>query len=125
MQKYQPITRTSLRGLEETAFTDEERERLGVVGLLLDAAEDNDEQLERVLDHLDEKPTDLERYIYLIRLCDRNERLFYKVLMSDRIRFLVASDSRKKLLEILLHSPSFARHAHFDPSQATSRGGAA
>ncbi len=125
MQKYQPITRTSLRGLEETAFTDEEREQLGVVGLLLDAAEDNDEQLERVLDHLDEKPTDLERYIYLIRLCDRNERLFYKVLMSDRIRFLVASDSRKKLLEILLHSPSFAGHAHFDPSQRTSRAVAA
>ncbi len=124
MQKYQPITRTSLRGLEETAFTDEEREQLGVVGLLLDAAEDNDEQLERVLDHLDEKPTDLERYIYLIRLCDRNERLFYKVLMSDRIRFLVASDSRKKLLE-MLHSPSFVRHSHFDPSQRTSRAVAA
>ena len=125
MQKYQPITRTSLAGPEESAFTDEERDQLGVVDLLLDEAEDNDQHLERVLDHLDEKPTDLERYVYLIRLCDRNERLFYKVLMSDRIRFLVASDSRKRLLEIWLHSQSFARHTHFDPSQRTSRAVAA
>ena len=125
MQKYQPITRTSLRGPEETAFTDEERDQLGVVDLLLDAAEDNDEQLEQVLDHLDEKTTDLERYVYLIRLCDRNARLFYKVLMSDRIRFLVPSDSRKRLLEIWLHSPSFARRAHFDASQETGHAVAA
>jgi len=125
MQKYQTVTTTSLRGPEGTAFSDEKREQLSLVGLLLDAVEDNEEQLERVLGHLEEKPTDLERYVYLIRLCDRNESLFYKVLMSDRIRFLVASDSRKKLLEILLHSPSFARHAHFDPSQRTSRAVAA
>ena len=46
MQKYQPITGTSLRGPEGTAFTDEEREQLGVVGPLLDAVEDNDQQLE-------------------------------------------------------------------------------
>jgi hypothetical protein len=125
MQNYQPNTRTSLCEPEGTAFTDEEREQLGVVGLLLDAVEDNDQQLEWVLGHLEEKPTDLERYVYLIRLCDRNERLFYKVLMSDRIRFLLASDCRKRLLEIWLHLPSFARHAHFDPSQRTSRADAA
>jgi hypothetical protein len=41
MQNYQPITRTSLRGPEGVAFTDEEREQLGLVDLLLDAVEDN------------------------------------------------------------------------------------
>ena len=75
MQKYQTITRTSLRGPEGTAFSDEKREQLNLVGLLVDAVEDNDQQLERVLGHLEEKPTELERCVYLIRLCDRNERL--------------------------------------------------
>src|SRR6266481_4643176 len=97
MQKTQPITKTPLRGMEVldspnlnkgTAFTDEEREQLGLVGLLPDSVEDIERQLERVLGHLKEKPTDLERYIYLIGLCDRNETLFYKLLMSDPMRFL-------------------------------------
>jgi hypothetical protein len=86
-----------------TAFT--KPEQLGLANLLLNAVGDNSQQLERALGRLQEKPTDLERYVYLIRLCDRNEPLFYKVLMSDRIRFLLASDDRRRLLEIgpLLH----------------------
>jgi malate dehydrogenase (oxaloacetate-decarboxylating)(NADP+) len=97
MQKNQPITKPLLRGMEVldspnlnkgTAFTDYEREQLGLVGLLPDSVEDIERQLERVLGHLKEKPTDLERYIYLIGLCDRNETLFYKLLMSDPMRFL-------------------------------------
>src|SRR6266403_3956815 len=97
MQKNQPITKPLLRGMEVldspnvnkgTAFTDEEREQLGLVGLLPDSVEDIGRQVERVLGHLKEKPTDLERYIYLIGLADRNETLFYKLLMSDPMRFL-------------------------------------
>ena len=34
------------------------------------------------------KPTDLERYIYLISLADNNETLFYRVVMLDPARFL-------------------------------------
>ncbi len=34
------------------------------------------------------KPTDLERYIYLISLADNNETVFYQVVMSDPARFL-------------------------------------
>jgi malate dehydrogenase (oxaloacetate-decarboxylating)(NADP+) len=97
MEKNQPITKTPPRGIElldnpnlnkGTAFTDEERGQLGLVGLLPDSVEDIDRQLERVLGHLKAKQNDLERYIYLIGLCDRNETLFYKLLMSDPMRFL-------------------------------------
>jgi malate dehydrogenase (oxaloacetate-decarboxylating)(NADP+) len=97
MEKNQPITKTPPRGIElldnpnlnkGTAFTDEERGQLGLVGLLPDSVEDIDRQLERVLGHLKPKQNDLERYIYLIGLCDRNETLFYKLLMSDPMRFL-------------------------------------
>jgi malate dehydrogenase (oxaloacetate-decarboxylating)(NADP+) len=47
-----------------------------------------DRQLERVLQQLDAKPNDLEPYIYLIALADRNETLFYRTVMSDPARFV-------------------------------------
>ena len=71
-----------------TAFTEEERRRFGLEGLLPASAESLDRQVERVLGHLDAIPTDLERYIYLIGLSDRNETLFYRTVMSDPMRFL-------------------------------------
>jgi malate dehydrogenase (oxaloacetate-decarboxylating)(NADP+) len=95
-EKQTPSTK-SLRGIDVlnnpnlnrgTGFNPKEREDLGLVGLLPDGIETLDRQVERVLGHLAQKPTDLERYIYLIGLADRNETLFYKVLMSDPARFL-------------------------------------
>src|SRR5215510_29188 len=71
-----------------TAFTPEERREYGLEGLLPRAVETIERQLERVMEHLDAKPTDLERYIYLIDLSDRNETLFYRTLMSDPARFV-------------------------------------
>jgi malate dehydrogenase (oxaloacetate-decarboxylating)(NADP+) len=71
-----------------TAFTLEERRTHGLEGLLPPAVESLDRQLERVLYHLDAKPNDLERYIYLVGLADRNETLFYHTLMSDPKRFV-------------------------------------
>jgi malate dehydrogenase (oxaloacetate-decarboxylating)(NADP+) len=71
-----------------TAFTADERRKHGLEGLLPYALEGLDRQVERVLQHLDAKPTDLERYIYLIGLSDRNETLFYRTLMSDPARFV-------------------------------------
>jgi malate dehydrogenase (oxaloacetate-decarboxylating)(NADP+) len=71
-----------------TAFTAEERRRYHLEGLLPQSVESLDGQVERVLEHLDAKPTDLERYIYLIGLSDRNETLFYRAVMSDPARFI-------------------------------------
>jgi len=71
-----------------TAFTEDERQRFGLEGLLPASAETIERQVERVLGHLDAKPTDLERYIYLIGLSDRNETLFYRTVMSDPARFI-------------------------------------
>jgi malate dehydrogenase (oxaloacetate-decarboxylating)(NADP+) len=71
-----------------TAFTKDERLRFGLEGLLPSAVESMDRQVERVLVHLSAKTTDLERYIYLIGLADRNETLFYRTAMSDPARFI-------------------------------------
>ncbi|MDF2604149.1 NAD-dependent malic enzyme [Sphingomonas sp.] len=71
-----------------TAFTEQERQEYGLEGLLPPSVETLDTQVERALGHLDAKPDDLERYVYLIGLADRNETLFYKVLMSDPVRFV-------------------------------------
>jgi malate dehydrogenase (oxaloacetate-decarboxylating)(NADP+) len=71
-----------------TAFTVKERAEFGLEGLLPPSVESLDRQVERVMHHLDAKPTDLERYIYLTGLADRNETLFYRTVMSDPARFL-------------------------------------
>jgi malate dehydrogenase (oxaloacetate-decarboxylating)(NADP+) len=71
-----------------TAFTLEERRTLGIEGFLPPAVDTLERQVNRVLEHLDAKPTDLERYIYLIGLSDRNETLFYRTVMSDPARFI-------------------------------------
>ena len=71
-----------------TAFTEAERQALGLVGLVPDVTESEDLQLRRVLQQLGHKTTDLERYIYLVSLLDNDETLFYRTLMSDPARFL-------------------------------------
>lgn len=71
-----------------TAFTHEERTRLGLDGLLPPAVETLERQVERVLTHLDAKTSDLERYIYFMGLQDRNETLFFKTLALDPARYI-------------------------------------
>src|SRR5262249_2046415 len=71
-----------------TAYTEAERQALGLVGLVPDVTESEDLQLRRVLQQLGHKTTALERYIYLISLLDNDETLFYRTLMSDPARFL-------------------------------------
>ena len=73
---------------KSTAFSEGEKKALGLIGLVPDVTETEDLQLQRVNLQLAQKPTDLERYIYLINLLDHDETLFYRTLMSDPARFL-------------------------------------
>jgi malate dehydrogenase (oxaloacetate-decarboxylating)(NADP+) len=73
---------------KSTAFSEAEKKALGLIGLVPDVTETEDLQLRRVNLQVAEKPTDLERYIYLINLLDHNETLFYRTIMSDPARFL-------------------------------------
>jgi malate dehydrogenase (oxaloacetate-decarboxylating)(NADP+) len=91
------MTITAKHGLEllddsslnkSTAFTEAEKQALGLVGLVPDVTETEDLQLRRVMMQLGHKNTDLDRYIYLINLLDHDETLFYRTIMSDPARFL-------------------------------------
>jgi malate dehydrogenase (oxaloacetate-decarboxylating)(NADP+) len=66
-----------------TAFTERERDALGLRGLLPPHVLSQDEQAERVLKHLRRLPDDLEKYIALSALHDRNEALFFRVLCDN------------------------------------------
>ena len=65
-----------------TAFTDAEREALGLRGLLPPHVQTMDEQVQRVMANFHSKSSDLERYIQIVGLQDRNETLFYRVVMD-------------------------------------------
>ena len=65
-----------------TAFTDAERDALGLRGLLPSHLATMAEQVERVMSNYRAKPNDLEKYIYLTSLHDRNETLFYRVVVD-------------------------------------------
>jgi malate dehydrogenase (oxaloacetate-decarboxylating)(NADP+) len=71
-----------------TAYTEAEKKSFGLVGLVPDVTESIETQLSRVLWQLQQKTSDLERYIYLMNLLEINETLFYHTLMSDPARFL-------------------------------------
>ena len=88
---------TSKRGIDvlqdpslnkSTAFTEAEKQALGIVGLVPDVTETQELQLSRVMMQLGHKSTDLDRYIYLVNLLDHDEVLFYRTVMSDPARFL-------------------------------------
>jgi len=66
-----------------TAFTEAERDALGLRGLLPPRIATQDQQVERILGNVRRKSTDLEKYIYLISLQERNENLFYRVVMDN------------------------------------------
>lgn len=84
-------TAPALRGMElletpllnkGTAFTDEERTKLGLHGLLPLQVETLDQQVVRAYGAYQRKNDDLERHIYLRALQDTNEVLFYRLLLD-------------------------------------------
>lgn len=88
----QPTVSDQPRGIEllrdpalnkGTAFTPEERDQLGIRGLLPPRVFSIYEQSSRVLENVRRKTVPIEKYIYLISLQERNQALFYRVVLDN------------------------------------------
>lgn len=71
-----------------TAFTEQERKEYGLEGYLPIGIDNEEVQLQRVKGQLDLIDDDLNKYIYLMHLQDRNETLFYRLLMSEPAQYI-------------------------------------
>ena len=65
-----------------SAFSQDERREFGLLGLLPLHSSTVEEQLARTYENYRCKETDLERYVFLTALQDRNETLFYHLLLE-------------------------------------------
>jgi malate dehydrogenase (oxaloacetate-decarboxylating) len=90
-QTAQPYLATSERGRaltqnpflnKGTAFTPEERRELDLQGVMPPAVSTMEQQLERVYDNFKAKTSSIEKYIFLTSLQDRNETLFFRLLLE-------------------------------------------
>lgn len=71
-----------------TAFTERERDALGLRGLLPPRVFTLEEQVERSLNAVRRKADPLEKYIYLVNLQNRNETLFYRLVIDHIEEFV-------------------------------------
>lgn len=74
-----------------TAFTEAERDALGLRGLLPAHVLSMDDQVARIMTNLRDLPSDLEKFVALNSLHDRNEALFFRVVCDhiDEIQPLI------------------------------------
>ncbi|MCI0530969.1 MAG: NAD-dependent malic enzyme, partial [candidate division Zixibacteria bacterium] len=66
-----------------TAFTERERDHLGLHGLLPPRVLTQSLQAERILENFHKKENALEKYSYLMALESRNKNLFYRVVLDN------------------------------------------
>ena len=102
-----PFEATILRGRQlmddaslnkDAAFSESERDQLGLRGMLPCRVMSIQEQVDLEIEHLRRKKDDLEKFIGLESLRDRNETLFYRVLMTDPAQGTIVNDSGNNVI---------------------------
>ena len=72
-------------------FGRKDRDRLGLTGLLPHRVATDEEMVHRMMENLERLPSDIDRYMLLSSVQERNERLFFKTVIQnvDRIMPLI------------------------------------
>lgn len=68
---------------KDAAFTEAEREILGLRGLLPARVQTTEEQVMRTLENFRRKPNNIEKYLFMIGLQERNKTLFYRIVIDN------------------------------------------
>ena len=87
----QPAGRAIIRDPRKnkgTAFTIEERQKYGLIGLMPNVVETMETQIRRVHIQLDNFELPIQKYMYLTNLLDTNETLFFKTIISEPAKYL-------------------------------------
>ncbi len=71
-----------------TAFNREERAEYGLLGLLPDIVSTREGQMARIEAHIDSLPTNLDKYVYFTDLQERNQAIYYRILMKDPVKYM-------------------------------------
>ena len=71
-----------------TGFSAAERDALGLRGLLPPRIATQQEQQRRVLESVRHEPTDLGKYLDLLSVLDRNEALYYRVIIDNLVEMM-------------------------------------
>ncbi len=66
-----------------TAFSERERDALGIRGLLPPRIFNQSEQEQRILENFHRKGSDLDRYVFMVGLQDRNQTAFYRTVIDN------------------------------------------
>ena len=67
---------------QSITFSRKDRDRLGLTGLLPHRVATEDQMVDRVMTNLERLPRDIDRYMLLATLQERNERLFFRTVMD-------------------------------------------
>ncbi|HTP12943.1 MAG TPA: oxaloacetate-decarboxylating malate dehydrogenase, partial [Bacteroidota bacterium] len=100
-----------------SAFTAEERLELGLVGLLRSRISDIETQRQRNYEMFNRKPDEIEKYIFLQALLNRNETLFYSLLCEHLTEMLpiVYTPTVGKACQMLSHITRHFRGVYISP----------
>ena len=108
-----------------TAFTQRERDDLDLHGLVPPAVCTIEQQLERVYENFEAKTSNLEKFIYLTSLQDRNETLFYRLVLEhidEMMPIVYTPVVGRGLPEVLAHLPARPRPLHLLRAAGPHRG---
>ncbi|MFC0233585.1 malolactic enzyme [Vagococcus entomophilus] len=104
-----------------TAFTKEEREKYGLVGMLPTNVQTLEEQATQAYAQFQSKPSDLEKRIFLMNLFNTNRTLFFKLMGQHLVEFMpivydpVVADSIEQYNEIFVKPQDAAFLSIDDP----------